>query len=71
MDEWIEVTFPEVRDVLVDDAVLGTTNQPFMVERGHHTVTLGGEQNYTSPPMPVAVYNTFKNTPLVLVFTLP
>jgi hypothetical protein len=71
MDEWIEVTFPEVRDVLVDDAVLGTTNVAFMVEPGHHTITLGGDQNYTSPPMPVAVFNTSKSKPLVLVFTLP
>jgi hypothetical protein len=71
MDEWIEVTFPEVRDVLVDDTVLGTTNQPMMLERGHHTITLGGAQNYTSPPMPVAIFNTSRNQPMVLVFTLP
>jgi hypothetical protein len=70
MDEWIEVTFPEVRDVLVDDAVLGTTNQPFLVESGNHTVTLGGAQNYKSPHMPVAVYNTTKALPMVFVFTL-
>jgi len=70
MDEWLEVTFPEARDVLVDDTLLGTTNQPMMVQSGHHTVTLGGAQNYKSPPMPVAVFNTSKNQPMVLVFTL-
>jgi hypothetical protein len=71
MDEWIEVTFPEVRDVLVDDTLSGMTNQSIMVQRGHHTITLGGAQNYTSPPMPVAVFNTSRQNPMVLVFTLP
>ncbi len=70
MDEWIEVTFPEVRNVLVDDLLLGVTNQPIMVQRGHHTITLGGAQNYTSPPMPVAVLNTSQQNPMILVFTL-
>jgi hypothetical protein len=70
MDEWIEVTFPEVRNVLVDDLLLGVTNSPIMVQRGHHTITLGGAQNYTSPPMPVAVLNTSQQNPMILVFTL-
>jgi len=70
MDEWIKVTFPEVRDALVDDTLLGTTNKPFMVESGHHTITLGGAQNYKSPPMPVAIYNTSQARPMILVFTL-
>jgi hypothetical protein len=70
MDEWIEVTFPEVRNVLVDDLLLGVTNQPIMVQRGHHTITLGGAQNYTSPPMPVSVLNTSQQNPMILVFTL-
>jgi hypothetical protein len=70
MDEWIEVTFPEVRNVLVDDLLLSVTNQPIMVQRGHHTITLGGAQNYTSPPMPVSVLNTSQQNPMILVFTL-
>ena len=70
MDQWIEVTFPEVRDVLVDDTLCGTTNKPMMVQLGTHTITLGGAQNYISPPMPVTVYNTTKLDPMVLVFTL-
>jgi hypothetical protein len=70
MDEWIVVTFPEVRNVLVDDLLLGVTNQPIMVQRGHHTITLGGAQNYTSPPMPVSVLNTSQQNPMILAFTL-
>ena len=70
MDEWILVDFPEVRDVLVDDTICGTTNKPMMVQLGHHTITLGGDQNYISPLMPVAVFNTSKQMPMVLVFTL-
>jgi len=70
MDEWIEVTFPEVRNVLVDDLLLGVTNEPIMVQRGHHTITLGGAQNYTSPTMPVPVLNTSQQNPMILIFTL-
>ena len=69
MDEWLEVTFPEERDVLVDGTICGTTNKPMMVQRGHHDITLGGDQDYVAPPMPVAVYNTSRNNPLVLEFT--
>ena len=71
MDEWIRVTFPEVRDVLVDGTITGTTNKKMMVARGTYTITLGGDQNYTSPPMPVSVFNTTRKKPMVLVFTLP
>lgn len=70
MDEWLEVTFPEDRDVLVDDVLCGVTNRPMLVQRGHHVVALGGDQNYDTPPMPVAVFNTTKANPLVLEFTL-
>ena len=70
MDEWIQVTFPEVRDVLVDGTICGTTNKPMMVQLGNHIVTLGGDQNYNSPPMPVAVFNTSKQNPMILLFTL-
>jgi len=70
MDEWIEVDFPEERDVLVDGTNCGTTNEPFGVARGTYTITLGGNQNYISPLMPVSVFNTTKQMPMVLVFTL-
>lgn len=70
MDQWIVVTFPEVRDVLVDDTVSGTTNKLMMVQLGAHTITLGGLQNYNSPPMPVSLFNTSMQAPMVLDFTL-
>ena len=70
MDEWLEVDFSETRDVLVDGTICGTTNKPFSVARGTYTITLGGAQNYVSPPMPVMIFNTTKQLPLVLEFTL-
>jgi hypothetical protein len=70
MDQWILVTFPEVRDVLVDDTLCGTTNKPMIVQLGTHTITLGGTQNYTSPPMPVQVFNTSRAKPMVLIFAI-
>jgi len=69
MDEWIEVDFPEARDVLVDGTISGATNQPMLIQRGTHIITLGGAQNYISPLMPVQVFNTTKQKPMVLVFT--
>jgi hypothetical protein len=41
-----------------------------MVQLGTHKITLGGAQNYVSPPMPVTVYNTTQQKPMVLAFTL-
>jgi hypothetical protein len=70
MDQWIEVTFPEARDVLVDGTLCGTTNKSMMVQLGSHTITLGGLQNYNSPPMPVTVFNTTQQKPMIVVFTL-
>ena len=70
MDEWIEVDFPEERDVLVDGTICGNTNEPMMVQRGTHIISLGGDQNYVSPLMPVQIFNTTKQMPMVLVFTL-
>jgi len=70
MDEWILVSFTEFRDVLVDGTICGMTNKTMMVQLGNHIVTLGGDQNYISPPMPVAVFNTSQQQPLKLVFTL-
>ena len=70
MDQWIEVTFLEECDVLVDGTVCGTTNKAMMVQLGTHTITLGGAQNYNSPPMPVTVFNTSQQQPMILVFTL-
>jgi hypothetical protein len=69
MDEWLQVNFPEQRDVLVDGTICGTTNKAMLVQRGTHIVTLGGTQNYVSPPMPVQIFNTTKQAPMILVFT--
>ena len=70
MDQWIEVTFPEDRDVLIDDALCGKTNKPILVQLGSHVVTLAGDHNYLTPNMPVQVFNTTKQTPMILVFTI-
>jgi len=42
--EYLFVTFDDDREVVVDDAVQGRTNEVLELERGTHTVTL------TSPP---------------------
>jgi archaellum component FlaF (FlaF/FlaG flagellin family) len=74
MDEWIQVNFPETRDVLVDGMISGSTNVPFILQRGTYTITLNGPQNYTSPPMPftvVAPFQTSRQRPLPIDFTMP
>lgn len=70
MDEWILVDFPELRAVLVDETQSGATNKPMLVQRGHHIIGLDGDQNYIAPLMPVAVFNTTSQLPMILVFIL-
>ncbi|HXJ47832.1 MAG TPA: hypothetical protein VNF91_01570, partial [Candidatus Acidoferrum sp.] len=68
--EFIQVDFPEPRDVLVDGMVLGTTGKALLVPRGTHVVSLGGEQNYSMQVTPISVVNTTFTTPLIITATL-
>ena len=70
MDEWILVQFPESRTVLVDDTPTGVTNKTLLVQRGTHTISLGGIQsNYSPPSITKQVVNTTLANPMVFVFT--
>ena len=70
MDEWLEINFPEERDVLVDGTICGTTNKPMLVQRGTHIISLGDPQNYVPDSLQVAIFNTTKQKPMMLVFGL-
>jgi hypothetical protein len=58
MSESVRVLFPgDQRDVLVDGAKCGITNQLMTVDTGTHTFTLSGD-GYTPPSVRVRVAGT-------------
>ncbi|HSY48341.1 MAG TPA: hypothetical protein VLC46_05990 [Thermoanaerobaculia bacterium] len=67
--EYIYVSFGEKRIVLVDGLASGNTNDTIGVQRGTHTITLGGVQNYTPPSQFVTVINTSYPNPMKIAFT--
>jgi hypothetical protein len=66
--EFIYVEFGEERIVLVDGVSCGNTNDTIGVQRGTHTITLGGDQNYAPPQQVVIVINTSFPNPLKIAF---
>jgi hypothetical protein len=66
--EFIYVTFRESRPVIVDGASNGNTNDTITVQRGRHTITLGGDQDYTPLQQVVDVDNTNFPSPLQIEF---
>ena len=68
MDEWILVEFSELRDVLIDGTILGSTNTTFRVQLGTHTITLGGVQNYTPASITAQIFGTTQGNPKKFTF---
>ena len=72
---WVIVTFPESREVFVDDRSQGDSfdagGRPrvLVVEDGLHTFRLGGATDVAPPAQDVTVANTSILDPLPVVFT--
>jgi hypothetical protein len=66
--EFVIVTFPEKRDVLIDGNVNGKTNQTLMVEAGNHEFTLSGTADFTPKKRNVLVQFTASNDPMRVSF---
>ena len=65
--EYVKVSYPSKRDVLVDGQVAGKTNDTLMVEAGHHIFALGDPQEVYEPPtVEKVVENTTPLSPLVI-----
>jgi hypothetical protein len=62
------VSFPDARDVFVDNTKCGTTNDPFDVENGTHDFDLGTPHDYVPDSLSAQVADTNPLNPLKLVF---
>jgi len=67
--EYVRVDYPQERDVYIDGQLAGKTNQPLMVEEGHHVFDLGGPHDYTPASQEVLVQNTTLIDPQVVEFS--
>ena len=65
--EYIYVSFPEERIVLIDGLESGNTNGTIGVQRGTHTITLSGAPT-TPPSQLVTVINTSFPNPMRIAF---
>jgi hypothetical protein len=66
--EYLLVSFTEDRDVLLDDRLIGRTNETLEVEAGFHTVALTPPEDYLPASQDVAVRDTSAMTPARVVF---
>ncbi len=58
MNEYVVVTFPIKRAVLMDGEPCGFTNEVLTIEGGQHTFTLGEPLDYRPESQTVYVENT-------------
>jgi hypothetical protein len=68
MVEYVTVTFPKTRQVLIDGQHSGVTNQILQVQTGTHVFALAGAQNFAPASQRVAVVNTSSIIPLEVPF---
>jgi hypothetical protein len=68
--EYVIVTFPDPRDVFVDNAddSVATTNQMFQVEQGTHYFNLGQPLNYSPATYICRVTGTIPAEPMKIPF---
>ena len=70
-DQFINVSFPEVRTVLSGGNTVGPTNQDLVINAGTHTFTLDGPLDYVPASQQLVVGGTSVVTPMLIVFTRP
>jgi hypothetical protein len=68
MVDFVTVMFPTNRDVLIDGARNGITNQMLQINGGHHRFALSGSQDYTPPFVDHVVAGTTQFFPLIVQF---
>ena len=67
--EFVVVTFPETRGVVVDDAPGGFTGTIIRLQAGMHSFTLDLPVDYTPPSQTLVIGGTTKSTPQIIAFT--
>lgn len=70
MSESVRVLFPQPRDVFVDGARCGATNDVFTVETGTHTFDLGPTGDYSPPRVRIRVSGTSPLAPKIIAFQM-
>lgn len=70
-DEYINVSFPELRTVLSGGNEVGPTNLDLVINAGTHTFTLDGPADYSPLSQQLVVGGTSPVTPMMIVFTKP
>jgi hypothetical protein len=68
-NEYILVTFPELRDVLTDGNVVGKTNRTLLLPADEYMVSLSG-MGYSPAEQDVVLAGTSAQNPKVVAFTL-
>jgi hypothetical protein len=68
VEESVIVAYATERDVYVDGARCGTTNQLLKIQIGNHTFDLGTPSTYRPKSVTKLVYGTSPATPLVITF---
>jgi len=66
MEQWVKVTYPEAREVFIDNQSAGPTNTKLIVGEGHHVFGLGGAVNYRPPSVEKNVVGTSEEFPMVI-----
>lgn len=68
-EEYFIVHYPNPpRDVIAGGNPVGSTNELLHVPTDYYTLTLDGEVDYASDPMPVLITGTTPITPMTIVF---
>lgn len=69
MDEYVIVTYPTPRGVIVDDdPEAGQTDDLLIVSTGYHKFALTGNADYTPKPEPILIEGTTDSRPHVIAF---
>lgn len=66
--EFVKVTYPVVREVILDGGPCGNTNEVLKTSAGTHDFDLGAPLDYAPATQTIQVRNTSKTSPLIVVF---
>jgi len=66
--EYIRVIYPENRDVYIDNSIVGSTKEMFMIDSGRYSFHLGSPHNYEPDFVSVDVKDTAPLEPLLITF---
>ena len=68
MKEFLKVSFPEPRDVLINGEINGITNKVLELDRGGYEVSLAPPPDFTPDQQKIYLRNTTILTPMEIEF---